>query len=64
MMNNHLNVLFQAIAKRYERGSIVITGLLNFSPWEPMLCRRYGICRSLHDQLLRQRHVLQIQGES
>lgn len=55
---------FQVIAKRYERGSIIVTSNLNFSQWEKPLSGDQALTSALLDRLLHHSHVIPIKGES
>lgn len=56
--------LFQVIAKRYERSSIIMTSNLNFSQWDQTLSGDKVLTAALLDRLLHHSHVLSIKGES
>lgn len=56
--------LFQVIAKRYERSSIIMTSNLNFSQWDQTLAGDKVLTAALLDRLLHYSHVLSIKGES
>jgi DNA replication protein DnaC len=55
---------FQVIAKRYEKGSTIITSNLNFSQWEKPLAGDQALTSALLDRLLHHAHVIPIKGES
>lgn len=56
--------LFQVVAKRYERSSIIMTSNLNFSQWDQTLAGDKVLTAALLDRLLHYSHVLSIKGES
>lgn len=56
--------LFQVIAKRYERSSIIMTSNLNFGQWDQTLAGDKVLTAALLDRLLHYSHVLSIKGES
>lgn len=56
--------LFQVVAKRYERSSIIITSNLNFGQWDQTLSGDKVLTAALLDRLLHHSHVLSIKGES
>ena len=58
------NLLFQVIAKRYERGSIVITSNLAFSHWATTLADDATLTAALLDRLLHHGHIVSLKGES
>jgi DNA replication protein DnaC len=58
------NLLFQVIAKRYERGSIIITSNLAFSDWATTLADDATLTAALLDRLLHHSHIVTLKGES
>jgi len=58
------NLLFQVIAKRYERGSIIITSNLAFSDWPNTLADDTTLTAALLDRLLHHGHIVSIRGDS
>lgn len=58
------NLLFQVIAKRYERGSIIITSNLAFSDWASALADDATLTAALLDRLLHHAHIVSIRGDS
>jgi DNA replication protein DnaC len=58
------NLLFQVIAKRYERGSIILTSNLPFDQWHLALADDSTLCAALLDRLLHHAHIVTIQGDS
>ncbi len=58
------NLLFQVIAKRYERGSIIITSNLAFSSWATTLADDATLTAALLDRLLHHGHIVSLKGES
>jgi len=58
------NLLFQVIAKRYERGSIILTSNLAFSDWASALADDTTLTAALLDRLLHHGHIVNIRGES
>jgi hypothetical protein len=58
------NLLFQVIAKRYERGSIIITSNLAFSDWATTLADDATLTAALLDRLLHHGHIVSLTGES
>ncbi len=55
---------FQVIAKRYEKGSTIVTSNLNFSQWEKSLAGDQALTSALLDRLLHHSHIIPIKGES
>lgn len=58
------SLLFQVIAKRYERGSIIITSNLAFSDWATTLADDATLTAALLDRLLHHGHIVTLKGES
>lgn len=58
------SLLFQVIAKRYERGSIIVTSNLAFSDWASALADDATLTAALLDRLLHHAHIVSIRGES
>ena len=58
------NHFFQVIAKRYERGSIIVTSNLSFSQWHNAFAQDATLTAAMLDRLLHHSHLVQIQGES
>lgn len=64
MSREEAHSLFQVIAKRYERGSIILTSNLNFSEWGSLFGNDKVVTAAVLDRLLHHSHVIPIQGES
>lgn len=58
------NHFFQVVAKRYERGSILLTSNLPFGQWHHAFAQDTTLTAALLDRLLHHSHLIQIQGES
>ena len=58
------NLFFNVIAKRYERGSIIVTSNLPFSQWSSAFADDTTLTAALLDRLLHHSHIAQIAGES
>ena len=58
------NLLFQVIARRYERGSLILTSNKGFSEWGTICAGDPVIASAMLDRLLHHSHVLNIRGES
>ena len=56
--------LFQVIAKRYEKGSVILTSNLNLGQWDQALGGNTSLAAALLDRLLHHCHLLTLQGES
>lgn len=58
------NLFFQVVAKRYERGAIIVTSNLNFGAWDQAFAGDTALTAAMLDRLLHHSHVVQIQGDS
>ena len=58
------NLFFQVIAKRYEKGSVIVTSNLSFGQWDSAFAEDSTLTAALLDRLLHHSHILPIQGES
>ena len=64
MSREQANLFFQVIAKRYERGSVIVTSNLPFGQWDKTFADDTTLTAALLDRLLHHAHVVPIQGES
>ena len=51
-------------AKRYEKGSVIVTSNLSFGQWHTAFADDSVLTAALLDRLLHHSHVVPIQGES
>src|SRR5215210_5809162 len=58
------NLFFNVIAKRYERGSMVLTSNLPFTKWASAFADDQTLTAAMLDRLLHHAHIVQIAGES
>lgn len=58
------NLFFQVVAKRYERGAIVLTSNLPFTQWPTAFADDATLTAAMIDRLLHHSHIVQIQGSS
>jgi DNA replication protein DnaC len=58
------NLFFNVVAKRYERGSMILTSNLPFTQWATAFADDATLTAALLDRLLHHAHVVQITGES
>jgi DNA replication protein DnaC len=58
------NLFFQVVAKRYERGSMVLTSNLPFTQWAATFADDQTLTAAMLDRLLHHAHIVQITGES
>jgi DNA replication protein DnaC len=64
MSREQANLFFQVIAKRYEKGSLVVTSNLPFGQWDTAFAGDATLTAALLDRLLHHAHIVPIQGES
>lgn len=64
MSRDQANLFFQVIAKRYEKGSLLLTSNLPFGQWDQAFAGDTTLSAALLDRLLHHAHVIQIKGES
>ncbi len=58
------NLFFQVVAKRYERGSMILTSNLPFTQWADTFAGDTTLTAAMLDRLLHHAHVLNLTGES
>ena len=58
------NLFFNVVAKRYERGSMVLTSNLPFAQWASAFADDQTLTAAMLDRLLHHAHIVQIAGES
>ena len=58
------NLFFNVVAKRYERGSMVLTSNLPFTQWATTFADDQTLTAAMLDRLLHHAHIVQIAGES
>ncbi|WP_421208193.1 IS21-like element ISAri1 family helper ATPase IstB [Aeromonas enteropelogenes] len=58
------NLFFNVIAKRYEKGSLILTSNLPFSQWASAFADDQTLTAAMLDRLLHHAHIVQISGES
>ncbi len=58
------NLFFNVVAKRYERGSMVLTSNLPFTQWATAFADDQTLTAAMLDRLLHHGHIVQIAGES
>lgn len=58
------NLFFNVIAKRYERGSVLLTSNLPFSQWSTAFANDATLTAAMLDRLLHHCHIIQIRGDS
>lgn len=58
------NLLFQVVAKRYEKSAIIVTSNLPFDHWPSALADDATLTAALLDRLLHHANIVQIHGDS
>lgn len=58
------NLFFNVVAKRYERGSMILTSNLPFTQWSGAFADDQTLTAAMLDRLLHHAHIVQISGES
>ncbi len=58
------NLFFQIVAKRYERGSLIVTSNLPFGQWDRTLAGDATLTAAMLDRLLHHARVVAVQGNS
>ncbi len=57
-------LLFEVIAKRYEKASIILTSNLPFGQWGQIFAHDTALTSALLDRVLHHSHIMQLKGES
>jgi DNA replication protein DnaC len=57
-------LFFQVIARRYEKGSLILTSNLSFGQWGETFADNTALTAAMLDRLLHHCHVVQIKGKS
>ncbi len=57
-------LLFEVVAKRYEKGSMILTSNLPFGQWGQIFANDTALTSALLDRVLHHSHILTIKGES
>jgi DNA replication protein DnaC len=55
---------FQIVAKRYERGSMILTSNLPFAQWDSTFGGNTTLTAAMLDRILHHAHIIQIKGDS
>ena len=58
------NLFFQVVAKRYEKGAMILTSNLTFGSWDQAFAGDPVLTAAMLDRLLHHSTVISIQGES
>ena len=57
-------LLFEVVAKRYEKGSIILTSNLPFGQWGNIFANDTALTSALLDRVLHHSHIVNIKGDS
>lgn len=57
-------LLFDVIAKRYEKGSVILTSNLPFGQWGQVFANDTALTSAMLDRVLHHSHIIQIKGDS
>lgn len=58
------NLFFQVVAKRYEKGSMILSSNLPFSQWASTFAEDATLTAAMLDRLLHHAHIVSMNGES
>lgn len=58
------NLFFQVVAKRYEKGSMILTSNLPFPQWATAFADDTTLTAAMLDRLLHHAHIVSMSGES
>jgi DNA replication protein DnaC len=58
------NLFFQVIARRYEKGSMILTSNLPFPQWAGTFADDATLTAAMLDRLLHHAHIVTMSGES
>ncbi|MBF0307427.1 MAG: AAA family ATPase [Alphaproteobacteria bacterium] len=64
MGRDQANLFFQVVAKRYEKGALIVTSNLTFGSWDQAFAGDAVLTAAMLDRLLHHAILVQIQGES
>ena len=64
MSREQANLVFQVIAARYEKGSLIVTRNLPFGQWDATFAQDATLTAALLDRLLHHAQIVPIAGES
>jgi DNA replication protein DnaC len=64
MRREHANLFFQLVARRYERGSMILTSNLTFGSWDTAFAGDRVLTAAMLDRILHHSTIINIIGES
>jgi DNA replication protein DnaC len=64
MSREQANLFFQVVARRYERGSMILTSNLTFGSWDSAFAGDSVLTAAMLDRVLHHSTIVSINGES
>lgn len=64
LVREQANHFFQIVAKRYEKGSLILTSNVSFGQWDAVFAEDKVLTAAMLDRLLHHAHIVQMKGES
>jgi DNA replication protein DnaC len=64
MSREQANLFFQVVARRYERGSMILTSNLTFGSWDSAFAGDSVLTAAMLDRVLHHATIVSINGES
>jgi DNA replication protein DnaC len=64
MSREQANLFFQLVARRYERGSMILTSNLTFGSWDTAFAGDSVLTAAMLDRILHHSTIVNINGES
>ena len=64
MSREQANLFFQVVARRYERGSMILTSNLTFGSWDSAFAGDSVLIAAMLDRVLHHSTIVSINGES
>ena len=64
LSGDQASYFFQIVAKRYERGSMIMTSNLPFTQWDQTFGGNTTLTAAMLDRILHHAHIMQIKGDS
>ncbi len=64
MSREQANLFFQVVARRYERGSLILTSNLTFGSWDSAFAGDSVLTAAMLDRVLHHSTIVSINGES
>src|SRR6202043_336467 len=64
MSREQANLFFQVVARRYERGSLILTSNLTFGSWDSAFAGDSVLTAAMLDRVLHHSTIVSVKGES